>query len=110
MSKLVRTGKKIYDDIYDEILTYPVKTLPELKQKEKQKYLILPSGLDKLEEMLKEEMENCKEEILDFHLEDDKHIFSDLVEYMTYRAGNINLIVDKHFSSVFARFKKENRI
>ena len=104
MSDLVKTKFEIFEEVDGTIVSGDSDKYDKIIL---DKLLVLPSGLMVLEEMLKEALEDCKEEILDFHLEDDKHVFSDLIEYMTYRAGNINEIVDKHFSSVFARFKQE---
>ena len=71
MSKLVKTGSEIYTDVLKS------------GKNELSKYLILPDGLDKLEEMLNEMIS---------------------VTSPSFEAK----IIHNNVSSVFARFKKEN--
>ena len=79
MSKLVKTGKEIHNLGFSD---YGAGEYQRIQKDMEKKYLILPHGLDKLEEMLKEEI--------------NKYI--------------IGVDIDEEISSVFARFKKENKI
>lgn len=94
---LIKTGEEILKTLQHGI---------ELPKRLNQKWASLS--------LLREKIKDCKDEILEFHLEDDKHIFSDLTEYMSYRAGQINAIIDKHFSELLeeneqSRKKKKSK-
>jgi len=83
MSDLVKTGQEI-----EELKKYLLEcTYENCKKLDDTKYLVLPSGLDTLERMLKEELSKVSMGSLN-----EIEIFDDIV------------------SSVFARFKKEHGI
>ncbi len=86
MSKLVKTGQDIANDIIkdQDIDGGPCTGYGRAGKR----YLVLPGGLDKLEEMLKEELEDTK-----------------LMQPIELEI-NVPIIV----TSTFARFKKENGI
>jgi hypothetical protein len=77
MTKLIKTGEEICTEI--ELAEYDEKHHKFYPQK----YLVLPLGLDVLEEMLKEEFRNSGLDTMSI------------------------LKINSLFSSVFARFKKE---
>ena len=59
MSDLVKTGDEIWSHVESAYHRYSIEKTKEewreLNNRPKKKYLVLPSGLDKLEEMLKKE-------------------------------------------------------
>jgi len=93
--KIIKTGYEIIQSQYN--YRFIVEKL------EKEKFLVLPSGLDKLEEMLKKEIEQAKVR----QCEPFPPIEDDTYEYGSF--DSLNHVLEM-ISSVFARFKKENKI
>jgi len=62
MSDLVKTGKEIFNEIIDAKFDKKYELLHKLID---QKFLVLPQGLDKLEEMLVERFPDCENRIHD---------------------------------------------
>jgi hypothetical protein len=84
MSKLVKTGKEISNEILSRIDETGIVTDNDVFDCYlSEKYLVLPDGLDKLEEMLR----------------------TDLVEYVTIPESLDNAL--HVLESVFSRFKKD---
>jgi hypothetical protein len=105
MSKLVKTGKEITQEI-KKLYEGHKQVLNKLDELEKKRYLVLPLGLDVLEEMLEEESEKCR--CPECHME--MGCYSHFCDNCKQRVG----VVEDYYlppgliSSVFARFKKEN--
>jgi hypothetical protein len=89
MSDLVKTGKEIAES-KENLLEC---TYENCKKLDSAKYLVLPQGLDKLEEMLKKEIQN----------EIDRRASIGYSSSVLYDALT-------SISSVFARFKQEHGI
>ena len=108
MSKLVKTGKEILSEHTDIGIRFGFLTKEDTEFLNK-KYLVLPDGLDKLEEMLKEEkcgdMEGFCQCLWTQYSTDNKEV-NEIISKI------INEVIEHHFifDSVFARFKKENGI
>ena len=105
MSDLVKTGAEISSEIsIREVYTEPNQDKDERwKELVSQLYLVLPSGLDKLEEMLKKEIEQAKVR----QCEPFPPIEDDTYEYGSF--DSLNHVLEM-ISSVFARFKQEHGV
>jgi len=104
MSDLVKTGDEIWSHVESAYHRYSIEKTKEewreLNNRPKKKYLVLPSGLDKLEEMLKKEIEQAKVR----QCEPFPPIEDDTYEYGSF--DSLNHVLEM-ISSVFARFKQD---
>ena len=97
MSDLVKTGGDIANDLFNTLFN---ELDEDFRRQRDEKFLVLPFGLDVLEEMLKKEIEQVKVR----QCEPFPPIEDDTYEYGSF--DSLNHVLEM-ISSVFARFKQD---